>query len=428
MALDFFMNGINTGMIVEPNTQYRELQQAFQNEQWENTTARYEIEEETMIGSFEFKKIEAWIGHVVGMTSTGLKNGDDFRKLIFRTLNHECVRGMYYRFDNNYWIGDFTDEYDSVQKSMSVRRCNNVLRCVDPENGAIFSIPCVVDYDMTSPSQQVSRYIITPNNAAHIMVQGNADTYRLFKLNTRFMLGGRPFKLLAYQNAMMPDMNNPYETLLYFDMYLDELHAKDDIEAGLAYNGTYDYSISIDANNMTLPIGYSGALTASIKLNGKEVARDVVWASSNDTAVMVNKNGSFEVLAESVEPVQIMATIKGSETTAAINITIGQSSGQPEIIVDPEFAKIRQYETIELQVGVFQLGQITYGESTMSLANDLIVLADDYLVITKLDDSKYRLTCNKYSTQPHSIYIQATAEDGQIVNKVLEIRCVSMLG
>lgn len=72
MALDFFMNGINTDMITNPDTQHRELQQAFQNEQWENTTARYEIEEETMIGSFEFKKIEAWIGHVVGMTSTGL--------------------------------------------------------------------------------------------------------------------------------------------------------------------------------------------------------------------------------------------------------------------------------------------------------------------------------------------------------------------
>ena len=35
------------------------------------------------------------------------------------------------------------------------------------------------------------------------MVQGNEDVYRLFKLNTRYILGGRPFKLLSYQNAIM---------------------------------------------------------------------------------------------------------------------------------------------------------------------------------------------------------------------------------
>ena len=67
-----------------------------------------------------------------------MKNGDDFRQLAFRSIEHPCVRGRYYYFEDNYWLGTFTDEHDSIAKTMVVRRCNNFMRIVDPENGAIF--------------------------------------------------------------------------------------------------------------------------------------------------------------------------------------------------------------------------------------------------------------------------------------------------
>jgi hypothetical protein len=107
---------------------------------------------------------------------------------------------------------------------------------IDPKDGSIFSIPCCVDYDMSAPSLQVSRYINTPNNHAVVIVQGNSDTIRLFKTNTRFLLSGRPFKLLGYQNAVEYDLSNTNDTLLYLDLFLDEIHAGDNFELGIADN------------------------------------------------------------------------------------------------------------------------------------------------------------------------------------------------
>ena len=92
-----------------------------------------------------------------------------------------------YIFDNCYWIVHSYNDHDGVVQDCGVRRCNNILKIKDPENGGIFSIPCVVDYDMAASTVKVTKYILTPNNHAVIMVQGNEDTLRLFKTNTRFL-------------------------------------------------------------------------------------------------------------------------------------------------------------------------------------------------------------------------------------------------
>lgn len=427
MALDYFNVGLDIGAYPDPNTQYRDLQQAFQNQQWDNTTALYTIEEQDEIGTFTFHRIEAWLAHVVGMTSTGTKEGRDFIKLLFRDIEHPCLRGLYYKLDNNYWIGDFTDPYDSVQKSMSIRRCNNYLRCIDPDNGSIFSIPCVIDYDMTSPSQQVSSYVITPNNCAHVMVQGNADTYRLFKTNTRFMLAGRPFKLLAYQNAMMYDIEHEHETLLYFDLYLDVIHPEDDVENGLAYNGVYDYKITIDANDMELPIGSKGQLTASITLNGKEVSRDIAWVSSNYDAIDIDENGNYEVLKkpEDNKPVNILAILKGNvNVSSGIFIGVSDSaSSSSKIIVEPSFNVIRQYESIDFTVGVTNGSEIDYEAGiNVKIPND----SKNYLELESLGGNKYRLTCIRYSTEPKTIVMTLLGDEE--VKYQMQVNCVSMLG
>ena len=75
-ALGFFENAIASGMVPEPNQLYRDLNQAFIDEQWENTTARYTVDEQKMVDggfpAFEFDSTEVWINYVVGQTSTGL--------------------------------------------------------------------------------------------------------------------------------------------------------------------------------------------------------------------------------------------------------------------------------------------------------------------------------------------------------------------
>ena len=184
-----------------PNDYYRDLAQNFISSSWDNNAAKTpenggDIFEQDKIGSKDYHKIDAWVKTTVGDITSGLRDSGDFIKIYFRDIKHTVFRGLYYKFYNSWWICNDFGHFSGIAQDAGLRRCNNTLKIIDPENGSVFSAPCVVDYDMSSPSVQVSRYILTPNNHATVMVQGNVNTLRLFKTNTRYVLLG--FYLLLY--------------------------------------------------------------------------------------------------------------------------------------------------------------------------------------------------------------------------------------
>lgn len=431
MTLPFFQNGLNNGIIQTPNDYFRDQQQAAIDQNWDCTSAKYTIKEQANFGSSVYNDIEVWIDYVVGLGSRGTTNGDDFRQLIFRDINHQVKRGLYYQFDGNTWIVYFSDEYASLSKDAGVRRCNNVMRILDPENGSIFSIPCVVDYDMTSPSVQVSSYVLTPNNHATIMVQGNADTLRLFKLNTRYILGGRPFKLLAYQNALIDESIAPTPTLLYLDLYLDELHANDDIANQLADNGSYQYVVEIDSANMELTNGATGSLTASVSLNGEEVNREIMWSSSDTNIVTIDNQGNYQVVGTDGQSCTITATLQGNTSvTASIQIAVVNTELlQAKIMLDPVFNKIRQYETIDFVIKASYGSQLYEPtNTTISLSQDSIVLSNQYLSIQGSQGS-YQITGLQIAPTLQTLYVSVQNDTPEfIATGQFQIEVTSMMG
>lgn len=427
----FIQLDIDSGMLNQPNEKYRELQQAYINQEWDNTTSRYVVKEQIDFGSNIYNNIEVWIDYVVGLGSRGTTNGDDFKRLIFQSIDHEIKRGLYYQFDDNYWITYFTDAYNSIVKDCGVRRCNNIMRIIDPENGSVFSIPCVVDYDMTSPSVQVSSYILTPNNHATIMVQGNADTLRLFKLNTRYILGGRPFKLLAYQNALIDDSIAPTPTLLYLDLYLDELHANDSIENQLADNGDYQYTIEIDSADMELTNGATGVLTASISLNGEEVNREIVWSSNDSNIVTIDSQGNYQVVGTDGQSCTITATLQGNTSvTTSIQISVVSTETlQAKIVLDPSFTKIRQYDTVDFAVKA-SYGSQLYEPSdvVISLSENSVVLSNQYLSIQG-SQGNYQITGLQIAPTLQILYVSVQNDTPEfIATGQFQIEVTSMMG
>lgn len=432
MSLDFFVNSIEGGYLKNPNDSYREFQQDLINELFDNTTAKYTIKEQDGIGTSTYHDIEVWLDYIVGMTSSGVKNGIDFTQIMFQELDHQIIQGRYYIFDNNYHISYFDNRYDGVERSIAVRRCNNVMKMVDPRDGSIFSIPCVIDYDMSSPSQQVSRYIITPNNHASVIVQGNNDTLELFKLNTRFMFSGRPFKLLAYQNALLYDENLQKPTILYLDLYLDEIHAQDDIENNLAYNGEYNYTIEIDSTDMGLTKGDSGQLTATILLDGVETNGNVIWSSSNEMAVVVKDDGRYYLTGDVGDSAIITATL-GNNALVQSSITISivnEQSINANIVIDPMFDKIRQYETITFSVKAMY-GDMLIDSPTsvvISLAEDGMLLSNDYLTITQLEN-QWEIQSNAIIQTPQILYITIENDEPMFtITQQFPLKLTSMFG
>ena len=425
MSLRFFNNIINSQIDTVPDKMYRNLQQEFIDMQWDNTTALYTVKEQRDIGSCCYDDLEVWLVPTVADTSTGLKDVRDFNKLIFRDITHTVKRGLMYKFDNCYWIVHSYSEYDGVVQDCGIRRCNNSLKIKDPKNGAIFSIPCVVDYDMAASTVKVSKYILTPNNHAVIMVQGNEDTLRLFKTNTRFILSGRPFKLYGYQNAVDYDIDSP-TTLLYLDLYLDEFRDGDDLELGIAENGTYNYDIFINSQDLTLLNGATGKLTANVLLNNVEVERNVIWESANSDVVEIDTDGNYNVIGDINDSTTITAFIEGNKNVYDfITITIGDTSNIVNIVLQPDFSVIRQYESIDFNIEVYYNGELLNNEDLNISAQ----IESNIISIYKKNNNSYMLTSNSISDIPQRLIITASCNNPSFnKTETLEIKAVSMLG
>ena len=427
MSLDFFKNAIYNNLSQLPNESIRDREQAAINSLWDVTTNRYTIKQQKDIGSKEYEDIEVWISNAMGETTRGMANGDDFKKLYFEDLNQVVKKGLYYQFDDNTWLTHYTDKHDSLDVTIGVRRCNNRMRIVDPKDGSIYSIPCVIEYDMTAPNMQVTNAILTPNNHAKVMVQGNEDTLRLFKINTRYIFSGRPFKLLAYQNALIDESISPTSTLLYLDLFLDELHAKDDIENQLADNNQYNYNIEIDSDNMELITGDNGVLNASVTLNGEEVNRKIIWESSDPTIVSINENGEYNVIGTNGQNCMIKATLDNNiNVKNSIVIKIVENEKLiPKIIINPLFDKVYQYEDYNFDVSIM------YGSQEI-IPDDSVVIIEDkdkkYVSIKK-NKNNYFITGKEISDEPIKMHIKVQNINPQInLEDDFIFEVVSMLG
>lgn len=221
-----------------PNNYYREQMQELINTQWDNTTMLQTIEEESPFASFQFREVEVRMIHALDK-STRAKQGDDFRELIFKNIDYLVNLGAYYKFDNAYWLAINIDELNRTTKNIIVRRCNNVLKWKSIDD-VVHSHPCVLEYDATASSPRVDNNVITPNNRIRIIVQANEETLSL-KVNHRFIFGGRPFKIIGYNNYMI-DTIDGVQNIMYIQTQLDEISPYDDFVNNIAYN----YSIIED--------------------------------------------------------------------------------------------------------------------------------------------------------------------------------------
>lgn len=427
MSLRFFNNSVQNNLIPPPPTLYEDLQQEFINLEWDNTAVIEKVQEQVAIGSDEYNEIEVWVDATIADTTTGLKDTYDFLKFIFKDITHQVKRGQMYKFDSNYWIVHSYTPYDGLVQSCGVRRCNNFLRIIDPLNGGVVSFPCIIDYDMSSPSAQTSRYIITPNNHAVVMVQGNELSHRLLKINSRFILGGRPFKLLAFQNAIEDDIDTPENTLMYLDLYLDEIHDKDDIVNKIAENGIYDYNISVNAETMNLLESSQGNIQAFVLLNNELVERNLLWESKNESVIIIEQNGNYIVTGSNGEETDIQVSLDGNNNVyKVIHITI-TNTAMPSLIIDPIFNTIKQYEKITFVVKV-EYGGVVYSEFD-SINVSLSSTSNGYCSLINNFDGSYTLIGEKISSQSLSLNISVSNSSPEFnLNNVLYFNIVSMIG
>lgn len=150
-------------------------------------------------------------------------------------------------------------------------------------------------------------------------------------------------------------------------------------------------------------------LESQVLLNGEEVERDILWYSTNWRIVNINKKGEYTVLSSFGE-CQIVGYLKGNkEVYDSINIKIvDEENVTPKLIVQPAFNQVRQFESIQFKIEVNYGSKVISNPSmlSLSLAENEIVLFNDYINIEQNDNYIFTITGKKVSNNPQFIYIK----------------------
>lgn len=399
-----------------PNDYYRTHFQALLDLEWDNTTTELTIQQQQAIGGSVYNTIQVRMTHVLDR-STGQKQGDDFRKLLFQDIGYIAPKGLYYKFSNNYWLTINTDELNRISRHVVVRRCNNfiVYRC--QYDNHLITIPCVMEYDTSSPSPQVNNDVITPNNHAVLIVQGNEETYTLIKDNLRLMYGNRPFKVTGYNNYLETDLTDSMPYLLYIDAYLDERSPYD--TPTVAYNYPNDYSISIQQSDIEQITGYDAQLNAVVKDRGEIVSRDISWISSNSDVVTVDADGHILIVGNVGEQAIITAQLgQNDEIQDSITVTVvNELPHNPHLVLIPNVSQLSQGESIEFEARVVINGEVQSNKVT------LIPSGADVgcYCLDTLGGNKFKLTNRSVSQIPLAL----TASSGDL-KEVFVVELTSM--
>lgn len=399
-----------------PDEAYKEHMQALINAYWDNTTQVYTVYEQECLGSDKYIPIDVRITPAIGM-GTSYKQDDDFKHFAFKDLDHFVNKGRMFKYDDDYWITINTSELGTVTKNITVRRCNNVMKWINPENGALLELPCAIEYVLESPTPLKDKDVIVANGHISVICQGNDDVRKIPK-NKRFIFNDEPYKLVAVQK-MLNDAtkDNKSNNLFYLDMFLDMKQPDDDFDCGVANAGQYDYEITLESAVTEQVQGFAGQVFANVTLNGGTVDRDVEFISNY--ACQVDNYGNYILTGEIGEVAIIKAKIAGNDgLVAKQSIKIVDTAPlNKEIIINPIYTSVNQAQSIHFTAQIYQNGEPTDEEITIleSGANK-----DSYSLIQ--NGNEITILAHKIDSIPLTLVFQGNG----VADKTINLKLKSM--
>lgn len=395
---------------VTPHQHYINQLQALINNRWNNSTQTSEtIYQQYEIGSATYELVDVSVDTAIDI-GTGFKKGDDFKVFSHKDISTEVPLGLMYKTDRDYWICINTNGFESPTNSIEVRRCNNIMKWIDPQNGYVHQHWCAIDYELSSPQSSKDKDIVVASGHIFVIVQGNEETWSIRK-NQRFIFNGQPYKVSAYQTMLDNSANESYSTLLYIDMYLDTIQPTDDLVNGIANATEYIYTIEIQPDVTEQVDGFIGQMSATIEFNGEVVNRNVMWDGNEH--VEIDSDGNYTLSGEVGDIAIITASLSGNDDViATCNVEIVESiADNYEIVIDPSFDEVRQKQPMTFtaylyQNGVRQDDEITWGYSG---------LTTDYFSLSQ-NGHTFTLSVLKLTNDPLTLTFS-----GEVATKTIDI-------
>ena len=392
--MDFPMYENMRTLINTPYNHYVRQIQELINDRWDNSTQNnFNVWQEKPFASGQYELVDVSIDTGVDI-GTGYKKGEDFKIFSHKDISHEVQLGTMFKTDADYWICINTNAYASAINSCEVRRCNNILKWINPDNGYVYQQWCVIEYELSKPQPSKDKDVVVANGHISIIVQGN-DLTRAIRKNQRFIFNGQPYKLAGFQTLLDDHANQTVTNLIYMDMYLDLEKPSDDLYNMIANAGDYVYTIDLHPDFTEQVSGFIGKMDATVYLNGDEVQRNIVW-SGNDK-VSVDKYGNYTLIGEVGDIATITATIEGNPMAFDTqSITIVESMDDNyEIVISPIISEVRLHQPQSFSVYLYNNGV----QQSDSVSVAVSGLDDSYYTLTQ-NDNDFVLSARKVSSTP----------------------------
>ena len=293
--------------------------QALLADQFVVATDVFTVSEESIFASGSYVDIQVRITSATE-AGTGIRLGDDWKRILFKDINHPTSVGKKFYFSENYWIAINAENIKSLTASATVRRCNNVLRWM-LSDGTYASEPCIIDYKVNNPRDLIPQVDpVNPGGYMQVFAQLNSTTANI-KSGQRFLFGRTDnwtwFKVLGsgnrnYNNIKTSD--NTSAQLLTLEMQVEYVNNDtDNLILGIADYHKYSTSASSVSNIVVTPNdgailesgsqvfdvhGYSGSIVLSgsfvFSISGSNVPTDhYTFATIDDNTFSVVNNEMF---------------------------------------------------------------------------------------------------------------------------------------
>lgn len=234
MALEYYKAYLNS-MAQDPVTYWRELGQEATNDVWLDTSTVETIQGQTSLGAITYGPESVQVNSVID-PKTGKQLGDDYRKIIYKTLADSLIHkdttktnrfwGKYYKFRDYTWLTVNTNTIIGSSASAILQRCNNWLKWYD-KNNVLHQWECVFERSLSSTGFDYgSEGVAEVGSDTLIRVQRNAET-ELIPFNQRFIFDGHAFQVKQINNHISDT---------YMELYLFEtqIQSNDDLVNNIA--------------------------------------------------------------------------------------------------------------------------------------------------------------------------------------------------
>lgn len=215
---------------------------------WNYRSNRFLIEQEATFGTEQFEPIEVVLQTVKNDKGTVIS--DDWRRVVFRDIHHQCPLGLKFRFsydflndepieDKNIWLATNRDTIDPTS-SVVVVRCNGTIGSEYLDSKGVTKYhyePAIQTKDLKSVNLLYNETAVGQSSDLVIIVQHNKYT-RNYYVNQRFVIGYDQVYRIQAMSKFASNYTYKTDDLGTIILYLEvvEKSQYDNFETRIAYN------------------------------------------------------------------------------------------------------------------------------------------------------------------------------------------------